>query len=69
MKKIALFVVAKLYPLATFQQKAVTNECKRKIEFEFMKYIRALTEESPFPFENILFHSQCQRNISHQPLV
>ena len=38
---------------------AVTSSCKSKIEFEFMKHIRALAEEGAFPFEDILFTSMC----------
>ena len=36
-----------------------TLECKQEVEFEFMKYIRAYYDETPLPFEEIFFHSQC----------
>ena len=44
--------------------------CKQKIEFEFMKHMRALAEESVYPFENVNFETQC-KNISaaHPPVV
>jgi hypothetical protein len=41
---------------------AVTSSCKARIEFEFMKHIRAIAEESAFPFEDILFTSLCPSN-------
>ncbi len=49
-------------------KKARSVECKRRIEVEFMKHIRAVSEESPFPFEDVLYHSQCPK-VSHPPLV
>lgn len=45
-------------------------ECRNLIEFEQMKYIKAMLEESPFPFEDIMFHSQCSDSeVTVPPLV
>ena len=32
-----------------------------------MKYIRAISEEKPLPFENILFQSKCQSDVERNP--
>ncbi len=45
--------------LRRLTQKAKTDNCRRQIEFEYMKYMRSLSEERPFPFEEIYFHTQC----------
>ena len=35
-----------------------------------MKYVRALAEESPFPFEDVFFHSQCSSAFDQlEPMV
>jgi len=41
------------------QAKATTKECRRRIEFEYVSYLRSLAEESPFHFETIWYHTQC----------
>lgn len=33
--------------------------CKQLIEQEYLKYITALADEAAFPFEDVMFHSQC----------
>ena len=38
---------------------ATSASCKRKIEIEYMRQFRVIAEESPYPFENVFFHSQC----------
>lgn len=43
--------------------------CLRSIEFEYMKHVRAIAEESPFPFENILYRTQCPTAGEHTPLT
>lgn len=39
--------------------KAHSEHCRGWIEYEFMKHIRAIAEESPLPFEDVMFHTQC----------
>ena len=36
-----------------------TDECRRKIEIEYMRQLRVVAEESPYPFEDVYFHTQC----------
>jgi hypothetical protein len=36
-----------------------TDECRRKIETEYMRQLRVVAEESPYPFEDVYFHTQC----------
>jgi hypothetical protein len=43
--------------------------CKQKIEFEFMKHVRALAEESVYPFENVNFETQCKNVSAAHPAV
>ena len=40
-------------------QNAKTPECRTLIEEEFVRQLMAVTFEGPFPFEDIMFHSQC----------
>ena len=49
-------------------QKAETVECKKRIEFEFMKYVRALIGETAYPFEDVLYYSQC-KHVEFKPQV
>jgi hypothetical protein len=54
----------------TFQQHAKTDECKYSIEFEYMKYVRALADDTPYPFENEVFKSQCPTaSNKYRPMV
>jgi len=56
--------------LRRLTSKAKTEYCKGWIEFEYMKHIRAIAEESPLPFEDIMFHSQCPDAWDkHPPMV
>ncbi len=48
--------------------KATTLECKQRIEYEYMKYIRATALEEGFPFELVWFASQCP-NLPEKPPV
>ncbi len=41
-------------------RKAKTEECKKKIESEFMKMMATFSEERAQPFEDVFFHSQCE---------
>lgn len=36
-----------------------TSSLLQRIEFEYMKQLRASSEEIPLPFEDVMFHSQC----------
>jgi len=47
--------------LHRLKAKAHSDECKARIEFEYMKYMTMISEERPGPFEDIFFHSQCER--------
>eukprot|EP01041_Mallomonas_annulata_P006289 gene6289-12733_t len=40
-------------------QKASTEECKSKILAAYDEYWHALAHESAFPFEDVMFHSEC----------
>jgi len=56
--------------LHRLKAKAYTDECKARIEFEYMKHMRVVSEERPSPFEDIFFHSQCERTWSEtRPLM
>lgn len=47
--------------LSRLRAKARTDDCKMRIEFEYMKEMRVVSEERPYPFEDVFFHSQCER--------
>jgi len=38
---------------------AKTEECKYSIEYEYMKYVRAMADDTPYPFEDEVFKTQC----------
>ena len=54
-------------------ENAFSHDCKKRIEFEYMRYFQALAHETPMPFEDEFFHTQCVKTetaeISHDPLV
>lgn len=49
---------------------AKTLECKHKIEMQYMRYIRSVSQESAFPFEDTYYHSQCPNAYKrHMPVL
>jgi hypothetical protein len=51
-------------------QKTSTVECRAWVEFEYMRYIRSQMDETPFPFEDVMYHSQCDSAwAKHPPIV
>jgi len=48
--------------------KATTLECKQRIEYEYMKHIRATALEEGYPFELVWFATQCP-NVPEKPPV
>jgi hypothetical protein len=64
-----IYIYVHIY-MYTFQQHAKTDECKYSIEFEYMKYVRALADDTPYPFENEVFKSQCPTaSNKYRPMV
>ena len=51
--------------LSPYVKKAVTLECKQKVEHDYMRYLRSFAGETPFPFEDVFFYSQCKK-IEHK---
>jgi len=48
------------YGVERVTRKAKTEECKKKVEAEYMKIMTTFAEERAFPFEDVFYHSQCK---------
>lgn len=52
------------YALQRIQSKTRSKSCQQRINDEYLKYIESYTRETPFPFENIFYRSQCNTSLS-----